>query len=85
VWQIPDAADTVVYTPDDGWKYHPKHVEQFQDINKLCNVTSWWIYIEILLGARPIHHISRIKVNTKIYRSNIDMNFTLLICAYVRL
>jgi hypothetical protein len=19
--------------PDDGWKYHPKHVEQFSDIN----------------------------------------------------
>jgi hypothetical protein len=28
-----------------GWKYHPKHVEQFQDINKLCNVASCWIYL----------------------------------------
>jgi hypothetical protein len=34
VWQIPDAVDTVVCVPDDGWKYHPKHVEQFPDINK---------------------------------------------------
>jgi hypothetical protein len=25
------------HTPDDGWKYHPKYVEQFPDINKLCN------------------------------------------------
>jgi hypothetical protein len=25
------AADTVVYLPHDGWKYHPKHVEQFPD------------------------------------------------------
>jgi hypothetical protein len=38
-------------------------VEQFPDINKLCNVASSWIYeyIGILLGARPILHISRIK------------------------
>jgi hypothetical protein len=32
-----------------GWKYHPKHVEQFPDINKLCNVASCWIYIGISL------------------------------------
>jgi hypothetical protein len=31
--QIPDAVDTVVCTPDDGWRYHQKHVEQFPDIN----------------------------------------------------
>jgi hypothetical protein len=29
----------------DGWKYHPKHVEQFPDINKLCNVAFCWIYL----------------------------------------
>jgi hypothetical protein len=49
VWQIPDAVDTVVCAPDDGWKYHPKHVEQFQERNKLCNVASCWIYIGIYL------------------------------------
>jgi hypothetical protein len=59
---IPDAVDTVVCTPDDGWKYHPKYVEQFLDINKLCNVASSWIYIGILLGAHPILHISGIRV-----------------------
>jgi hypothetical protein len=61
---VPDAVDTFVCAPDDGWKYHPKHVEQFPDINKLCNVASFLIYeyIGILLGARPILHISRIKV-----------------------
>jgi len=50
--------------PDDEWKYHPKHVEQFQDINKLCNVASCWIYeyTGILLGAHPILHINRIRV-----------------------
>jgi hypothetical protein len=47
VWKIPDAVDTVVCAPDNGWRYHPKHVEQFPDINKLCNVTSCWICIGI--------------------------------------
>jgi hypothetical protein len=51
-----------VTASDDGWKYHPKHVEQFPDINKLCNAASCWIYIGILLGAHPILHISRIRV-----------------------
>jgi hypothetical protein len=37
--------DTVVFALDDGWRYHPKHVEQFPDINKLCNVASCWMYI----------------------------------------
>jgi hypothetical protein len=37
------------YAPDDRWKYHPKHVEQFPDINKLCNFASCWIYIGIYL------------------------------------
>jgi hypothetical protein len=63
LYMITDAVDTVVCAPDDGWKYQPKLVEQFPDINKLCNFGSCWIYeyIEILLGARPILHISRIK------------------------
>ena len=47
--QVPDAADTVVCAPDDGWRYNPKHVEQFPEINKLCNVASYWIYIKIFL------------------------------------
>ena len=68
VWQIPGAVDTVVCDPDDGWEYHPKHVEQFPDINKLCNVASCWIYIGILLGAHPILHISRIRVKTTWFR-----------------
>ena len=40
VWQVPDAADKVVCAPDDGWRYHPKHVEQFPEINKLYNVAA---------------------------------------------
>jgi hypothetical protein len=54
---------SVVCAPDDGRKYHPKYVEQFPDINKLCNVASYWIYIGILLGAQYVLHISRIRVN----------------------
>jgi hypothetical protein len=69
VRQIPDAVDAVVCAPDDGWKYHPKHVEQFPDINKLCDVSGWmYEYIGILLGAHPILHISRIKVNAILSR-----------------
>jgi hypothetical protein len=49
------------------WKYHPKYVEQFPDINELCNVASCWIYIGIVLGAHPILRISRIRVNHIIY------------------
>ena len=28
---VPDAVDTVISAPDDGWRDHPKHVEQFTD------------------------------------------------------
>jgi hypothetical protein len=66
----------VLCAPDDGWKYHPKHVEQFPDINKLCNVTSCWIYeyTGILLGTRPILHISRIKFKLCSYASVIYLH-----------
>ena len=44
---MPDAVDTVVCAPDDGWKYHPKHAAQFPEINKLCNVAYCWVHIRI--------------------------------------
>jgi hypothetical protein len=50
--QIPDAVDAVVCTPDDGWKYHPKQVEQFPDINEMCNFASCWIYTYIGIYLR---------------------------------
>ena len=37
---MPDAVNTVVCAPDDGWRYRPKHAEAFPEINKLCNVAS---------------------------------------------
>jgi len=30
-WPVPDAVDTVICANDDGWRNHPKHVEQFTD------------------------------------------------------
>jgi len=29
---VPDAVITVICAPDDGWRNHPKHVEQFTEI-----------------------------------------------------
>ena len=46
VWQVPDSINTVVCAPDDGWWYHPKHVERISEINKLCKVTSFWKYVK---------------------------------------
>jgi hypothetical protein len=39
--------DTVIWAPDDGWWYHPKHVQQFTDTNKLYIVASCWTIIDI--------------------------------------
>jgi hypothetical protein len=63
---MPDAVDTVVCAPDDGWKYHAKYVEQFPDINKLCNVAFCLIYVGTLLGTHPILHISRVQVKNSV-------------------
>jgi hypothetical protein len=73
---IPDAVDTVVCAPDDEWKYHAKYVEEFPDINKLCNVASCWIYqcTGILLGYRPILHISRIRVKRSYRRRHFEQD-----------
>ena len=42
---MPNTVDAVIWAPDDGWRYHPKNVEQFTDINKLYIVASCWIII----------------------------------------
>src|SRR5215475_10357894 len=46
-WRTPPTAHSNQYAHDDGRNYHPKHVEQFPDINKRCNVASCWIYTYI--------------------------------------
>jgi len=42
---MPDTVDTVICTPDDGWRYQPKHVEQFADV-KMYIVSPCWIIID---------------------------------------
>ena len=47
------------YSVMSSWwwvKYHPKHVEQLTDLNKLYSVASCWIIIAILYDARSIKH-----------------------------
>jgi len=61
---MPDTVHTVTWAPDDGWRYHPKHVEQFTGINKLYIVASCWDYHwHILRDARTTeYNIERVKV-----------------------
>jgi len=49
---IPDAVDTVVCTPDDGWRYHPKPVEQFPDIINCVTLHLVGYILEYLYDAR---------------------------------
>jgi hypothetical protein len=35
------------WAPDDGRSNRLKHIEHFTEINKLCNVASCWLYLEI--------------------------------------
>ena len=65
---MPDSVNTVVCAPDDGWRYHPKHLEQFPEINKLCNVASSWIYVyqNILTMHGPL--------NVKFKRSGFEVD-----------
>jgi hypothetical protein len=53
---MPDAVDTVISAPDDGWRYHPKHVEQFRDINKLYVVASCWKLLTYIHDAWTLAH-----------------------------
>ena len=37
------------WAPDDWRWYRLKNVEHFEEINKLCNVASCWLYLRILM------------------------------------
>jgi len=56
VWQIPDAVDTVVCAPDDGWRYHPKHVEQFPDKINCATLHLVGYILEYSYDARTHEH-----------------------------
>ena len=47
---MPDTVDTVIWAPDDWWRYQPKHAQQFADINKLYIVASYWIIIDTVIS-----------------------------------
>ena len=55
VRSVPDAVITVYSAPDDGWKYHPKHVEQFAGNKKLYIVASCWTIIDISTCSSESH------------------------------
>ena len=77
IWPVPEAVVTVLCTPDDGCGCHPKHIQWTCRItNRLLCVASRWTIINPsnaelnpichlveLLGAHPILHVSRIRVN----------------------
>jgi hypothetical protein len=70
VWQIPDVVDKVVCAPDDVWRYHPKHVEQCPDINKLCNFASCWMYIGIYLRCTEHWTLKKYRIFVKLRRGS---------------
>ena len=48
IWPVPEAVVTVLCTPDDGFCWHPKHVEwTCRIINRLLCVASRWTNIGI--------------------------------------
>ena len=53
-WKSWNSRVTVICTPDDGWRYHPKHVEQFAEVNKLYIVASCWTVIDIDLRCTDL-------------------------------
>ena len=66
---MPDDIDTVLCAPDDGWRYHPKHVEQFTDINKQCNVASVGYVLDILALCMQLLWLSTGKCNSAVGRT----------------
>jgi hypothetical protein len=66
VWQIPDAVDTVVCAPDNGWLYHPKHVEQFlASCSIYIRVTQkkfWKFMSSLFMGSYVVLQINFVKM-----------------------
>jgi hypothetical protein len=51
-----DAVDTVVCAPDDGWWYHPKHVQQFPDKVNCVTLHLVGYILEYYYDARTHEH-----------------------------
>jgi hypothetical protein len=56
VLQITYAVDTVVCAPDDGWRYRPKHVEQFPDKINCVTLHLVGYILEYSYNARTHEH-----------------------------
>ena len=50
------------WAPDDGRRNRLKHIEHFTEINRLCNVASCWLYLEIrnkcVISVERICHLN---------------------------
>jgi hypothetical protein len=77
---MPDAVDTMIWAPDDGWRYHPKHVEQFTDIcvNKLYIHDARTIEHKVL-WFYLLHNIQSDKRGEDILRNRVHMNMCLIL------
>ena len=69
---MPDIVDTVKWAPDDGLRYHPKHVEQFADINKMYIIASCWIIIDTYYA---MYGPMNIKLKIPIYPNSHKIDF----------
>ena len=67
---MPDTVDTVIGGPDDGWGCHPKHVEQFADINKPYIVASCWIIIDTYYAMEKISWTDHVRNEEVLLRVN---------------
>jgi hypothetical protein len=65
-----------LWASDDGWRYHPQHVEQFPDINKLCKVAPCWIYIGIDFTRKDLFSSSgkKVIIKRKVIKSSNQRN-----------
>jgi len=51
IWPVPEAVVTVLRIPDDGWGWHPKHVERTCRItNRLFCVASRWQLLILIIN-----------------------------------
>ena len=85
---MPDTVDTVTWAPDDGWRYHPKHVERFIDINKLYIVESCWTIIGMyfkMYGNLYVKKINNFMIIPYCYKHNYVFCNSLLRYELVRL
>jgi len=71
---VPDAVDTVICAPDDGWRTHPKHVEQFRDkIN--CIIASCWTFIDTVNLRKYIQRFLNICTTCLDIRTDLEQFF----------